>query len=94
MKRLDPSIPRAALWETKRDWKEVAQEFEATLFSPEQRLVTKEHVTEAHAIGLGVVPWTSDKPADWAKLVDADVDAIITDDPAALIAWLRVRGLR
>lgn len=94
MKRLDPSIPRAALWETKRDWKEVAAEFEATLFSPEQHLVTKEHVTEAHSMGLGVVPWTSDKPEDWAKLVDADVDAIITDDPAALIAWLKARGLR
>jgi glycerophosphoryl diester phosphodiesterase len=94
MKRLDPSIRRAALWETKRDWKEVAKEFDATLFSPEEHLVTKEHVTEAHAMGMEVVPWTSDKPEDWAKLVDAGVDAIITDDPAALIAWLKARGLR
>jgi glycerophosphoryl diester phosphodiesterase len=94
MKNLDPSIRRAALWETQRDWKEVAKEFEATLFSPEQHLVTKEHVSEAHAMGMEVVPWTSDKPDDWARLVDAGVDAIITDDPAALIAWLKARGLR
>jgi glycerophosphoryl diester phosphodiesterase len=94
MKRLDPSIRRAALWETQRDWKQVAAEFEATLFSPEQRLVTKEHVDQAHAMGMEVVPWTADKPADWQKLVDAGVDAIISDDPAALIAWLKERGLR
>ena len=45
-------------------------------------------------MGMEVVPWTSDKPADWQKLVDAGVDAIITDDPATLIAWLKDRGLR
>jgi hypothetical protein len=27
-------------------------------------------------------------------MVDAGVDAIIADDPAALIAWLAARGLR
>jgi glycerophosphoryl diester phosphodiesterase len=94
MKKLDPSIRRAALFETQRDWKEVAAEFDATLFSPEQRLVTPDRVAQAHAVGMEVVPWTSDKPADWARLVDAGVDAIITDDPAALIAWLKTRGLR
>ena len=28
-------------------------------------------------------------PADWARLIGAGVDAIITDDPAALIAYLK-----
>ncbi|HWE48604.1 MAG TPA: glycerophosphodiester phosphodiesterase [Bryobacteraceae bacterium] len=94
MKRLDPSIPRAALWEEKRDWMEVAKEFDATLFSPAYRLVTPEYVAQAHAAGMQVVPWTADKPSDWQKLADAGVDAIITDDPATLIAWLKERGLR
>jgi len=94
MKRLDPSIPRAALFETQRDWMEVAQEFEATLFSPAYRLVTPEKVAQAHAAGMQVVPWTADRPSDWQKLADAGVDAIITDDPAALMAWLNARGLR
>ena len=94
MKKLDPSIPRAALFETNRDWPEVAKEFEATLYSPEYHLVTKERVAQAHASGLEVVPWTVNKPEDWQKLVDARVDAIISDDPAALIAWLKGKGLR
>jgi glycerophosphoryl diester phosphodiesterase len=51
-------------------------------------------VAQAHAAGLTVVPWTVDKPEDWPKLVDAGVDGIITDDPAALIAWLKSKGLR
>jgi glycerophosphoryl diester phosphodiesterase len=94
MKRLDSSIRRAALFQKQGDWVAVAKEFEATLFSPEQRIVTAEKVAQAHAMGMEVVPWTSDKPADWQKLVDAGVDAIITDDPATLIAWLKDRGLR
>jgi glycerophosphoryl diester phosphodiesterase len=94
MKKLDPSIPRAALFETNRDWPEVAREFEATLYSPDFHLVTRERVAQAHASGLQVVPWTVNKPEDWAKLVDAKVDAIISDDPASLIAWLKEKGLR
>ena len=94
MKTLDPSIRRAALFEKQQDWMEVAREFEATLFSPEHHLVTAEKVAQAHAAGYEVVPWTADKPADWERLADAGVDAIITDDPATLIAWLKARGLR
>ena len=94
MKKLDPSIPRAALFETERDWPEVAREFEATIFSPEHHLVTRERVAQAHAAGLQVVPWTVNKPEDWAKMADAGVDAIISDDPATLIAWLKDKGAR
>jgi glycerophosphoryl diester phosphodiesterase len=91
MKKLNPGIRRAALFETDRDWPEVAREFEATIFSPEYKLVTAERVAAAHAAGLEVVPWTVNKPADWARLADAKVDAIISDDPESLIAWLKDR---
>jgi glycerophosphoryl diester phosphodiesterase len=94
MKKLDPSIPRAALIETNREWDGVAREFEATIISPDFHLVTPERVLWAHKNGLQVVPWTVDKPEDWAKVADAGVDAIISDDPAALMAWLKARGLR
>ena len=94
MKKLDPSIPRAALFEKERDWPEIAREFEATIFSPEYHLVTADRVAKAHAAGMQVVPWTVNKPEDWQRLVDAKVDAIISDDPASLIAWLKSKGLR
>ena len=94
MKRMEPSIRRSALFETARDWMEVAREFEATALSPEYRLVTPERVAEAHAAGLAVIPWTANQPRDWARLAEAGCDAIIADDPAALTGWLRARGLR
>jgi len=89
MKKLDPSIPRAALIETDCKWDTVAREFEATSISPEYHLVTKERVAWAHDNGLTVVPWTVNRPEDWAALATAGVDAIISDDPARLIAWLK-----
>jgi glycerophosphoryl diester phosphodiesterase len=94
MKKLDPSIRRSALFEKERDWPAVAREFAATIFSPEFHLVTAERVKQAHAAGIQVVPWTVNRPEDWQRLADASVDAIISDDPASLIAWLKEKRLR
>lgn len=95
MKKLAPEIRRVALWEgADRDFVSIAQEAEATIVSPAYHLVTPEKVSAAHAAGLQVVPWTADRPADWDKLIAAQVDAIITDDPAELIGYLKGKGLR
>jgi glycerophosphoryl diester phosphodiesterase len=94
MKRLEPSIRRSALFETPRVWMDVAHEFEATILGPEFSLVTPRDVAQAHSEGLQVVPWTANQPEDWERLADAGVDGIISDDPAALIAWLTQRGMR
>jgi glycerophosphoryl diester phosphodiesterase len=94
LKTLDASIPRGALFETERDWMEVAREFEANILGPDYRLVTPARVSQAHAAGLTVVPWTVNKPEDWTRLAEAGVDGMITDDPAMLIAWLKSNGLR
>jgi glycerophosphoryl diester phosphodiesterase len=51
-------------------------------------------VRDAHARKLVVIPWTANDPRDWDALIAAGVDAIITDDPAALISHLRSKHLR
>jgi glycerophosphoryl diester phosphodiesterase len=90
MRKLAPEIRLSALYQGKtRDFVEIGKEAGAQIVSPEFRLVTLEQVQAAHAAGLEVLPWTPDKPGDWARLVAAGVDGIITDDPAALIAWLK-----
>jgi len=61
----------------------------AEIISPDASLVTPEAVADAHKVNMQVVPWTVNKPAEWKRLVDANVDAIISDDPAALLAWLK-----
>lgn len=95
MKKLAPEIKRVALWEgDDRSFVSIARDAEADMISPHYPLVTPEKVRAAHEAGLPVVPWTADAPADWDKLVEAQVDAIISDDPAALIAYLKAKGLR
>ncbi|MBZ5602905.1 MAG: glycerophosphodiester phosphodiesterase [Acidobacteriia bacterium] len=95
MKKIAPEITRVALWERgDRDFVSIAKEADATVVSPQYRWVTPEKVAAAHAAGLQVVPWTVNNPADWDKLIAAQVDAIISDDPAELIAYLKSKGLR
>jgi glycerophosphoryl diester phosphodiesterase len=94
-RKLAAEIPRAALYMgLPRDLVAMTREAEATMLSPHFLLVTKAVVDQAHAAGFPVVPWTANEPAQWDKLIGAGVDAIISDDPAALIAHLKQKGLR
>jgi glycerophosphoryl diester phosphodiesterase len=94
MRKMAPEIRLSALYEGKeRSFVEIAGEAEATIISPDYRLVTPEQVAAAHAAGLQVVPWTANSQADWDKLVAAGVDAIISDDPASLLAYLKQKNL-
>ena len=95
MKKQAPEIELSALYSGKpKSFVEIAKEGGAPIISPEYKLVTPEQVQAAHAAGVKVVPWTANQPADWDKLITAGVDAIISDDPAALIAHLKAKGLR
>jgi glycerophosphoryl diester phosphodiesterase len=95
MKALAPEIRLSALYEGKpRDFAEIARDAGgAQIISPDFQLVTRDQVKAAHATKVQVVPWTANTPTDWDKLIDAGVDAIISDDPAALLAYLKKRGL-
>ena len=48
------------------------------------RNLTPEALAEAHDLGLLVVPWTVNDPAEMTRLVDMRVDGIITDYPDRL----------
>ncbi len=92
MKRIAPAIALSALYEKNdKDFVTLGKESGANIISPEFHTVTPERVRDAHAVGLQVVPWTANRPEDWQKLANAGCDAIISDDPAALIAWLKAR---
>lgn len=94
MKHLAPEIRLSALYEgTPRDFAAIAREAEAQIISPDFHLVTRQQVEGAHAAKVQVVAWTANTPADWDKLIDAGVDAIISDNPAALLAYLKSKGL-
>jgi glycerophosphoryl diester phosphodiesterase len=96
MKQLAPEIRLAALYEEDRlgDFVSIARTASAQIIAPHKALVTPTKVAAAHQAGLEVIPWTANTPQEWDALVAAGVDAIITDHPAALIAYLKQRRLR
>jgi glycerophosphoryl diester phosphodiesterase len=96
MRKIAPEIRLSALTQNdQRDFAAIAAEAgKAGIISPEFHLVTPAKVEAAHKAGLQVVPWTANTEAEWEPLVTAKVDAIITDDPAMLIAYLKKKGLR
>jgi glycerophosphoryl diester phosphodiesterase len=92
MKKILPGVRLSALYQGRsKDLVAIAKEAGAGIVSPEFQLVTPENVAAAHAAGLQVVPWTANTPADWDRMIAAKVDAIISDDPAELIAYLKNR---
>jgi glycerophosphoryl diester phosphodiesterase len=95
MRDLAPAIRRGALIEDdERDFGVIAEEAgDANYAGPWFRLVTPEKVQQAHEAGIGVFPWTVNAAEDWVRMAAAGVDAIITDDPAACLEWLRARAL-
>jgi glycerophosphoryl diester phosphodiesterase len=44
-------------------------------------LVTPRSVAAAHALGVPVLAWTVDEPADLERVLAAEVDGVITNDP-------------
>ena len=95
MKALTPEIRLSALYERGNDsFLEIAGRAGAQIVSPDKDLVTLKKVEEAHIAGINVIPWTANTRAEWDALIAAKVDAIISDDPAALIAYLKEKKLR
>jgi glycerophosphoryl diester phosphodiesterase len=96
MRKLAPEIRLSALTESDpREFAAIpAEAGNAEIVAPQFRLVTPEKVAAAHRAGFLVVPWTANDPQDWNRLIAANVDAIITDDPEGLLQDLKARGLR
>jgi glycerophosphoryl diester phosphodiesterase len=90
MQKIAPDLRCAALYEgTPRSFVEISKEAGRTpIVCPHYSLVTPERVAEAHAAHIKVIAWTANTPSDWDDLIAAKVDAIITDDPAALLDHL------
>ena len=96
IKRLDPLIPTAALFERKltrpvpsaRRTVEQALACEADQLSLQRTLASPRILDEAARRGLKTVVWTVDDPA-WIKRARAhDVHALITNDPGLMCAAL------
>ncbi|GAB4234420.1 MAG: glycerophosphodiester phosphodiesterase [Kiloniellaceae bacterium] len=63
------------------------------VWSPYFRDLTDADLKEAQQLGLRVVPWTVNDPADMASLIDLGVDGLITDYPDRARDVMAQKGL-
>ena len=63
------------------------------IWSPNAGVLTLALVEEAHSLGLKVLPWTVNDPAQMEQLLAWGVDGIITDHPERLRAVLQAHGV-
>ena len=63
--------------------------FKPQWWSPNHKVVTAENVAYCHSLGIGVVPWTVDDPAEMRRMVDCGAEAIISNYPDRLIEVVR-----
>ncbi len=94
-RKIEPKIKLSPLFENNLpDLSVVAKNLRAEIVSPNQFWIDKETVAQVQSNGIKVIPWTANEPAEWQRLVGLGVDGIISDDPEALIAFLKSKGLR
>ncbi len=65
----------------------------AAVWSPHYRDVDARLVAEAHALGLVVVPWTVNEPAEMQRVLALGVDGMISDRPDLLRSVLEAHGI-
>jgi glycerophosphoryl diester phosphodiesterase len=88
LRRRAPALDYSYLFENETDFAARAVALKAPAVGPYFQLVTRESVEFCHARGIAVVPWTVNEPADWDRLLEWNIDGIITDYPRALAAHL------
>jgi glycerophosphoryl diester phosphodiesterase len=72
----------------------LAKEAGCTVWSPFWRNLTVETLAESHKLGLKVIPWTINEPAEMVRLIDRKVDGLITDYPEQALAILAEKGVK
>jgi glycerophosphoryl diester phosphodiesterase len=72
----------------------LAQAAGCAVWSPFWRNLTPETLAESHRLGLKVIPWTVNEPAEMTRLIDRKVDGLITDYPEQGLAILAEKGLK
>jgi glycerophosphoryl diester phosphodiesterase len=55
-----------------------------TAWAPHLRDLTRDALAEAHRLGLAVYVWTVDKPEDMQRMIEMQVDGVITNRPDIL----------
>jgi glycerophosphoryl diester phosphodiesterase len=104
VRRLEPAMATGAAreevrWALYRSWcrwpapRGKYDGYQVPEWSGRTRVVSRRFVADAHAAGLAVQVWTVDGERDARRLLDWDVDALITDRPDIIVPFVRQRAL-
>ncbi len=63
-------------------------------WSPFLRNVTAANVAASHQLDLDVIPWTVNDPAEMARLIDLNVNGLITDYPDRALKVMAEKGIK
>jgi glycerophosphoryl diester phosphodiesterase len=63
------------------------------VWAPNGPALTQDLLKEAHALGLQVIPWTINSPADMERFISWGVDGLITDYPDRLREVMAKRNM-
>jgi glycerophosphoryl diester phosphodiesterase len=61
------------------------------IWSPDFRVLKRETVEEAHRLGIRIVVWTVNEPADIQRMIDWKLDGVISDYPDRVLQALKKR---
>ena len=90
LKSIDPSIKLSLLIEdSKIDMIKLAKKLNVDIISPEYTLINKELVKQIHNNGFSVLPWTLNSTDVLQKMIDMNVDGIISDNPKEMIDYIK-----
>ncbi len=78
----------------KGNYVKAAKKIGADVVSPYWEELSDQLVSEAHKLGMKVVPWTVNSAKKMNMLIDMGVDGIITDKPWILKSVLNKRGIK
>jgi len=83
VKKKDPKMKLALLIENKETPEQNLKRlgFNPEIYSPDFSLVNPELVKDLHAKNIQIIPWTVNEVNDMKKLLEMEVDGIITDYP-------------
>lgn len=93
VEREAPEIATVYLTHGKDSVPAKVREAGARTWSPDFRDLNPETVAAARKLGLRLVPWTVNEPADIARVIGLGVNGIISDYPDRVIAF-RKKGVR
>src|SRR5207248_702595 len=72
---------------------QLVRQADAQIYCPDFHFLDQPQVSQLHADGVRVLPWTVNEPQDWQQLLEWGVDGITTDYPDRLVAFLTERGI-